>query len=314
MPIRNMGTLLENVVLVEAFRLLAINQDGNNPIDFFNSFAMPPLSDWQNNAVNACFSGAQLQVLQAAGQPATNHSYQGMMWACLQQPANQPGTQGPNGALLCALLAHHMNRPIRMWLNDIPIGHYGNAIPALARISTSVQTILGLAIAPTNQVITCDHPFPSSLIPPAQNNLTNILNMWGNNAHARLGFLDPMRYRINNANANETDSINHQHWLSLLINGFKNPVMSVHFTGNRNWPQLRNEINAMHDDCINTGYLHSVIANYAHYHVVTCIYHPNGQPATHQLALDLCHAIRQAWNNWCNTINHAPCALNTCIR
>ena len=116
MPIRNMGTLLENIVLVEAMRLLTHGDQPNAPIDFINSFAMPVLSNWVPHRTDYGFSAAQLDALRAGPQPSPVDSYQGMMWSCLQQPLGQPGTQVPNGALLCAMLAMHLNWPMRLWL------------------------------------------------------------------------------------------------------------------------------------------------------------------------------------------------------
>jgi hypothetical protein len=109
---------------VEAVRAFAGTP---GPIDFLNSFAMPPLSGWCAHKTDSGFSAAYLNALQAGKQPAPPDSYQGMLWSCLQQPPGQPGMLGPNGALLCTMLAHYLARPIRLWLNDIPNGHYGNA-------------------------------------------------------------------------------------------------------------------------------------------------------------------------------------------
>src|SRR5438309_480875 len=136
MPIRNMGTLLENIVLVEAMRLIHRDATPDYPIEFLNSFAMPPLSEWGAHPVASGFNAAHLTHLRTSPQPVPQDSYQGLLWSCLQQPPSNPGTRGPNGALLCALLAHHLRAPLRLWLNDIPNGHYGNALPDLAAINT----------------------------------------------------------------------------------------------------------------------------------------------------------------------------------
>ena len=52
MPIRNMGTLLENLVLLEAFRLLSASSP-SSPLEFANSFAMPPLAPWIDHSHDA---------------------------------------------------------------------------------------------------------------------------------------------------------------------------------------------------------------------------------------------------------------------
>ena len=56
MPIRNTATLLENIVLVEAFRLLLELSEADRPIEFVNAFAMPPLSPWHDGNGDKGFS------------------------------------------------------------------------------------------------------------------------------------------------------------------------------------------------------------------------------------------------------------------
>jgi hypothetical protein len=91
-----------------------------------------------------------LNALRARPQPSPSNAYRAMLWFCLQQPASEPGTVGPNGALLCTILAHQLGRPLRLWLNDIPDGHCGNALPGLEAIEVTVQRVLGLDAPPDN--------------------------------------------------------------------------------------------------------------------------------------------------------------------
>ena len=308
MPIRNMGMLLENIVLVETMRLLAQQNQGNEPVDFLNSFAMPPLSGWCTHTTDYGFGVAQLNALQAGPQPAPADSYQGILWSCLQQPLGQPGTLGPNGALLCTMLAHQLTCPIRLWLNDIPNGHYGNALPGLGRINATVQQVLGLAAAPQSVFVVCGSPWPDCLAQPPGINLTDTLAAWGDNAHARLGFLDPMRYRVNNGEGGETDSASHQEWLRLLSTEAC-PVISVHFTGHRNWNDLRPEVQHMHADGFANGYHHTLVARHGHYHAVCNIKTAQSSQAARTLAGNLQQMLEAAWGAWFQAIGRARDAL-----
>jgi len=96
MPIQNMGTLLENIVLVEAMRLLAQENQGNRPIDMLNSFAMPPLSEWRGHRTNHGFGMAQLRTLQAGPQPLPVDSYQA---CCGRVSSNHQSTPAHSGRM-----------------------------------------------------------------------------------------------------------------------------------------------------------------------------------------------------------------------
>jgi len=309
MPIRNMGTLLENIVVVEAIRTFA-HANPSAPIDLLNSFAMPPLSRWCAHNTDYGFSKNQLDALQARPQPDAPDSYQGMLWSCLQQPPGQPGTLGPNGALLGRLLTHHLRCPIRFWLNDIPNGHYDNSLTELTTINAIAQQVLALPATPTGATIVCDEPWPASLTQPAGTSLTNTLAAWTEPVQARVGFLDPMRYRIDNGNGGETDSSSHREWLRLLATGHACPVISVHFTGHNNWRTLRPEIQSMHGDGVATGYPHTVVACHSYYHVVCNVRSPAGAETAKALAIALQRAIQTAWSSWFQTIGRDQCALN----
>jgi hypothetical protein len=59
MPIRNVGTLLENLVVTEAgLALLRKCCHDRAPFDFVNSFAMPPCSPWRPNRQDSGFDAA----------------------------------------------------------------------------------------------------------------------------------------------------------------------------------------------------------------------------------------------------------------
>ena len=92
MPIQNVGTLLENLVVTEATLALLPLCNEQAPFEFLNSFAMPPCTPWVPHSQND-------------RNPAQH---------CLSR-----------GATLQSRI------PCRMWLNDIRNGHYGDAIPEL---------------------------------------------------------------------------------------------------------------------------------------------------------------------------------------
>ena len=62
MPIQNVGTLLENIVLLEAARVLASRT--TDRLALVNAFAMPPLSSWRDGAKYEYQVGFTDQVLE----------------------------------------------------------------------------------------------------------------------------------------------------------------------------------------------------------------------------------------------------------
>src|SRR6266849_3067455 len=60
MPIRNVATRLENIVLVEAARLLLGETESEQVVEFVNPFAMPPLSAWQDHERDRGFAEVHL--------------------------------------------------------------------------------------------------------------------------------------------------------------------------------------------------------------------------------------------------------------
>ena len=59
-------------------------------------------------------------------------------------------------------------------VNDVPEGHYGDAIPALREVSTTVAKVLGLPEPPRQPVAVCDRPYPASM-----EDLRDTLLAWG---------------------------------------------------------------------------------------------------------------------------------------
>jgi len=132
MPIQNIGTLLENIVVTEgALALLDVCGDPDAPLEFANGFAMPPRSPWVAHKKNAGFDDAVLDRVRDANDATLPDAvaYSKLLQANLLIDR----AQGPNAAML--VLGAWRDRPsCRMWLNDVSDGHYGNAIPHLQRI------------------------------------------------------------------------------------------------------------------------------------------------------------------------------------
>jgi hypothetical protein len=138
MPLRNHGTLLEQVVLLEVARLL-FEQPGTEPVDFANSFALPLLSDWKKGTHDAQFDAKKL--LANVQQPGPVASYSQLLASTCAPDAKQ----GPNGALLIALLARWLAIPLRMWLNDdLPV------------VTTSLKSLPTTLDRPSAIWIRCD--------------------------------------------------------------------------------------------------------------------------------------------------------------
>ena len=80
MPIQNVGTLVENLVVTEAALALLRVCNERSPFDFVNSFAMPPSTHWVPNLRNTGFDGATLDRVRAARESAL---FQGVTYAGL---------------------------------------------------------------------------------------------------------------------------------------------------------------------------------------------------------------------------------------
>jgi hypothetical protein len=183
-------------------------------------------------------------------------------------------------------------------LNDIPDGHYGNALPALAALNTAVEQILPDHLALDNPTVACGSPYPQSIEPGEPSGLTQTLAHWTEAASARIGFLDPMRYRVNEARPGETSSADHRTWLSLIANDFGGPVIAVHFTGHRDHPTLNAEVTSILNDGQQCGYQHAVVAQYATYRTIALVRDPHGQEAADARARMIAAAAEEQFCLW----------------
>lgn len=135
MPIQNVGTLIENMVVTESVSVMLNQVPAGKQLGFVTAFAMPTLSEWRPHAQAVGLSAAALAAMSRSHYET---DFISAMSHCLSYCRNK----GPNGALLAAVLATMKGTRLRIWANDIPDGHYGNAIPSLERVAALVQEIL----------------------------------------------------------------------------------------------------------------------------------------------------------------------------
>ena len=181
MPIQNVGTLLENLVVTEAAVALLRLCHESAPFEFVNSFAMPSLTPWCTHAQNAGFDPATLERVRSAGESsAEGATYPMLLRASLRFAAEL----GPDAALLVAGASLKTGVPCRMWLNDIRDGHYGDAIPLLEEIDALANAIYGVEQGATRTFSLCvsEANYPDSII-----ELAKVLDDWHPRGGARLG-------------------------------------------------------------------------------------------------------------------------------
>lgn len=226
MPIQNVGTLLENLVVTEASMALLSFCHKMVPFEFVNAFAMPPLSPWRPHAQNVGFDPGTLNKVQSerGSLLGAGAAYPALLRASL----NQNPSVGPNAAMLVAAACLKAGVPCRMWLNDIRDGHYGDAVPELEKVATLAAALCPMECDAVNDldVRVSDVDYPDSTL-----ELAKVLRAWQPAGGSRLGFLDPMRYRIQGRQGPETSSEDHRKWLRQIA--FDGPTCAVHFTGRR---------------------------------------------------------------------------------
>lgn len=296
MPIQNVGTLLENIVLLEATRLLIRRTRGDErPVEFANAFAMPPISAWRDAErydYQAAFTSARLARLCELDDLGDTASYAALLRDCMAGDVSC----GPNGALLVAALAGRERRAMRMWLNDLPDGegHYTGALSGLRALGEAVRKLFP-EVTPEPHVTVCDTPYSSSL-----DHLATTLRNWRKEGvpSGRIGFLDPMRYTTASAVGPQTSPVDHRNWLHILLERLEGPALSVHFTSNSTTYELQQEIPALDEDGVAAGF--PVSRTFRRYHYVVCVnfFHPSGIRETVRLADELVVLVTQAWDEW----------------
>lgn len=241
MPRSNLGTLLENIVVLEAARLGLTTLPGQSAMSFASSFAMPPLTQTVATRKEAAryttFNNAS--VTELSRHPIPGGSLKQFISLCR---ANLPGVPvcgyrtttaedtvypagGPNGALLAAMLACQLGRTIHLWLNDDG-GRYGEVPPATPNsLSESPRTLAhaGALVGGTacGTVTHTADRFPDTIAD---------LRAWldrppASDCPVRVGFLDPDTYLGEKASVSPEQ---HQYWLTSLAAGCDR-VLSVLF-------------------------------------------------------------------------------------
>jgi len=279
MPIRNVGTLLENLVVTETAGHLLGNLGGKR-LFFASAFAMPPLSRWVTHGQCAGFSAEDL----AAAHRCLNKSFHMEIFDKVYQREHR---RGPNAVLLVGLAATELGAPLTVWANDIPDGCYGDAIPALWDAKEVISELSGSPPRGFEITVSSDD-FPESL-----GHLEAELNRSRNRAEAVLGFLDPMRYRTEEIGGPYTGPSGHGRWLSVLA---RHPqAVTVHFTGNCDTRSRGKELESMRGDLEGAGFKFWVEFRRQHYVVSVA-----ARRKSTVLALE-CRII-ESWKRWCGGV------------
>jgi hypothetical protein len=180
-----------------------------------------------------------------------------------------------------------------MWLNDIRDGRYGDAIPMLEEIAALAGAIFGSNQAVQEGLSVCvsDVKYPESIV-----ELARVVQEWCPPAGARVGFLDPMRYRIQGRGGAETSSEDHRLWLRQIA--FEGIACAVQFTGHSDHPSLECELLSLHRDAIAEGYVASRAFKRQHYVVFLAIRSPKLNSQAEQVATEIEGRVCQAWAFW----------------
>ena len=279
MPIQNVGTLLENLVLTETVSVLGGQLAEGECLAVATAFAMPALSAW---APHKLATGISTDALERIAGNTDSADFLRVMRRCLSYRLDG----GPNGALLAGLLSTLKGWRLRVWANDIREGHYGDAIPTLEALPALVSEILP-PFQPQVEVDVCDQPYPESI-----QNLNETLKRW-KGVGALVGFLDPMRYAIDSHGAACTRSGDHLQWLDTLKT--HKQFASVHFTGNSDSRSLADELNGLRQDLQDAQVFSWREFKRQHYVVsVGC--------SSPQLLKQIEKQVLSSWNAWCSYV------------
>lgn len=210
MPRANVGTLLENIVLVETTKYLLNRTTNGSVIDFVNSFAMPPLSEWRLKNSDYGLDGMALDRVSTLRD--LDIDYTSLMSAC----TGYDSTRGPNGALLVNMILCISNRVGRFWLNDAPDEEmrYTNEPFCLSELNAAAASVLR-SKSSLSEIASCQRYFPESM-----DDLESQLEVWRKQpAVARIGYLDPDMYSTTRAEPDSphTDSESVRRFLQLFF-------------------------------------------------------------------------------------------------
>jgi len=299
MPRLNYGTLLENIVVLEATRLCLDQIGGEDRLAFASAFAMPPLTQcWCRPAEepnNPLFTHQFLLELSKQSHPPQTLK---QMWSLcmrntphlpvqnyLKDEPNRYTTGGPNGALLAAMLAAQRRRAIRLWVND-DAGRYGAGL-----VKTHVQAGLLAGVQAIGTTSDVGGAFPHT-IPVLRDWLCAGLDRADS---IRIGFLDPDNYAEGLSQVTPKD---HQCWLRVLADDCGR-VLSVMFSGCQNRGQDNaardRRLASFHADAAEF-YPGSLVFEYGNFQTGVKIRWPDD--AIDRALANLCERVEAAWQGW----------------
>lgn len=262
MPRLNYGTLLENLVVLEASRLCLGRTEGEQCLAFASAFAMPPLTQTWSGGNDATYCArfnetALTQLSQQAHQTGTLAEFISLCRAntpalpvCPYRPLQTDGplTGGPNGALLAAMLTAARKRRIHMWLNDDG-GRYGEVHPA----TPSTQSETPLTLAHAGALVNEDVTGAGTVTPTFElfpGTIDELVDWLGTSpvqeAPIRVGFLDPDNYTGAGAAVSRAQ---HSQWLTALATGCSR-VLSIMFFSIQLHSDISNRLTSFHQDSV----------------------------------------------------------------
>lgn len=310
----NHGTLLENLVVPEATRVIA---SGAPTLEFAHAFSMPPLTEgWHRTPHepknNPRFNLERIEELLAGkvarGRPT---SYASFLLECLEnapgipvvpyavQPVARRGACGPSGALLAALLRRSAGQSLRLWSNDLgQSGRYRDATRDAASqcplTSDHARALLAQpGSAPADAF--CGDPFPLSV--PA-------MTAWRRPCDVRIGFLDPDGYvGTGRLEPGKVDSRGHALWLDALA-GATSLAVGIMFFASEHAPGRPGLVARFHADAV-TAYSRSIVFRHGIYMVGVKLSDPRSDRARRRVA-----AVREAWADWAALVGKDPYGLS----
>lgn len=311
MPFQNTGTLLENIVLLEAARGLFAQTTG--VVEWASAFSMPPLTVWRRAEKYASASPLfTIERLNAVAEtaPSDPTSYETLLHYCLQHDR----TKGPNGSLLIGLLAQQLDRSLRAWVEDVPMpaSHYGPVQAPLESLGTYVAALGSASNSPYETIDVCTIPYPDCLT-----DLDRTLHRWrtsaslegtSTSAPVRLGYLDPNVYHPEERHGPQTSASDHRRWLRTLAGGTRSWTVSVLFSSNCDRTALHNSFAYMHEDGAATGY--SSAASYCHNtHSTTVLVCGPTPEAAVQYTEQVRTRVQMAWEAWRTAVSQPSTSL-----
>ncbi|HZI11232.1 MAG TPA: hypothetical protein VE153_12675 [Myxococcus sp.] len=230
MPRLNYGTLLENLVVTEVARACLRATDSSSSVVFASSFAMPPLTQcWAKRTDGRNSPGfGEVFVRGLRGQQrAVTTSLRDMWGRCVINKPRLPVSrlrdtqleyvayeyEGPNGALLVAMLANAEGRELHQWINDDG-GRYGEVPPTQPSSASEVPRTMEHAASLNEKPAIGSATYVPGRFP----NTVSELQRWltaepAARACVRVGFLDPDNYVEGDASVSQDG---HQRWLCAL--------------------------------------------------------------------------------------------------